>query len=168
MAVTVGNSRFFNLEQAHFHSSLRGAVVICSGTLNQVSLLTHPVKQALLTNRMAVLLQNLGQVANQNRAVRRAHRIRKQHLRFRRCHIAFQLLNALVTLPDSALRYQHSLRHNLCVRHVLTACDVTAGLSDCRNDFACHPALEFLCFGHLAGEDERVKTAFVDYVHSKV
>lgn len=63
MAVTVGNSRFLNLEQAHFHGSLRGAVVIRSGTLNQVALLTHPAEQALLTNRMAVLLQNLRKVA---------------------------------------------------------------------------------------------------------
>ena len=37
--------------------------------------------------------------------------------------------------------------------------------ADCRQHFRCHPALELLCCGQLAGEDEGIEARFVDDYH---
>lgn len=57
---------FFDFEQSHIHRSLCWHIPIRSFSLDQITIVSHPLKQLVLTSLHAILSKNLCKLSDQN------------------------------------------------------------------------------------------------------
>ncbi len=64
--VGVGDGRFLNLEQPHIHTLLSWHVPARALLLDQITFVAHPLEESSLSDVVTILLDELGEVSNQD------------------------------------------------------------------------------------------------------
>ena len=99
---------FFDFEQSHIHRSLCWHIPIRSFSLDQITIVSHPLKQLVLTSLHAILSKNLCKLSDQNLRIAFCYSICKHFfwlhmlIIFKQCCIfILKLFNCLVSFQDS-------------------------------------------------------------------
>lgn len=123
--------------------------------LEDIAVLPHPAKQSCASRRIAVAREQLSQLAHQDAAVARSHRIGKLHLRTLR-------LQQFVLLLQRTVQNPHRLGQNRLVVVLIIKRNVATSLADLRKHLRGYPTLKLSCPWQLRLEDERVEPRLVD------
>lgn len=73
VSVVVMDCGFFDFEETSFHGSLRRAVPVSAFTLDQIAVVSHPGKESALSHINAILLDDFGQITDQDACVAGRH-----------------------------------------------------------------------------------------------
>ena len=139
MAVGVGDGRFLDLEELHFHASLGGAVIRRALLADEVLVFPQPLEKPLLADIHAVLLQQLGEVSDEDGRFARTDRIREKCLRVHGLDLLLLHLDLLIPRRDLPLGDHQGVGQQLVVRHGFLSGDVAAIFSDAGKDFIKYP-----------------------------
>ena len=125
--------------------------------LEDIAVLPHPAKQSCATCRIAVAREQLRQLAHQDAAVTRSHRIGKLHLRTLRLYQLLLLLQRSIENP-------HRLGQNRLLVVLIIKRNVATSLADLRKHLRGDPFAESPCRRLATVEDNIIQTVLVHEV----